>query len=399
MAGKNRISGGHFQDSEGVPLANGYITMELCTDAQATSGPSQVVGGLVLKINLDNNGNVADTIHVWPNDTLNPPNSCYLVDAFKQDGTRAWKTPQYQSVLSTPSPYDISVWVPTANGGCSGCSGDGCQILLQTDGANNTDQCALNLKTGANVTLTPDGAGGVTIASSASGSGILLQTDGVDNGDQAKLNLISGSGIDVSDGGSGNVTIAATPPNEPFTVNPAWWTSGDGSPFVYSPGAGQSGKFGTGTANEVKFWMIRIPYTIRVSKMSTALAATEASALVGYGVYSSDGTTKLLSWDSMDVSVSGTFGAKNTTISPVTLVAGVYIVAMSNSNAANTATTGGSYTTRGSSNGGDPWNNNGTIRAGVGANPSIAGVMPSSLGALSTSNALQDNLALILMEP
>lgn len=47
----------------------------------------------------------------------------------------------------------------------------GCNPLLQVNGTNNGLQSTLNLKAGSNVTLTDDGAGGVTIASSGGGGG------------------------------------------------------------------------------------------------------------------------------------------------------------------------------------------------------------------------------------
>lgn len=188
--------------------------------------------------------------------------------------------------------------------------------------------------------------------------------------------------------------IPFTLPN--FTAPPAWWSSGDGSPFSYEPAT--TGLFGTGTANQVKFWMIRIPYLISVSKLSTAIANAEptASKIAGYAVYSADGQTKLISWDNIDTS---TLGPHNLTLgSPVQLGAGVYCVGMSNANSANAASTGGAYSTRGSSTPGDPWNNNGTVRAGVGSNVMSGGVMPGSLGTLSVTSFLQVNLAVVTME-
>lgn len=180
-----------------------------------------------------------------------------------------------------------------------------------------------------------------------------------------------------------------------FEVAPMWWNNGDGSSFAYDPG--NNGNFGTGTANQVKFWMIRIPLPLKVTKLSTAIAGGEASGakICAFAVYSADGQTKLISWDNIDVSTNG---AKNTSISPVILPAGVYCVAMSNANAANATNTGGAYSTRGSSAAGDQWTNNGTIRQGVGTNSMSGGVMPSSLGTLTTSSFLQNHLAVVTME-
>lgn len=174
--GLNRIIGGAFQDAEGVPVASGYLTLELCSDTQSTNPLAQVVGGLEIRIPLDNNGNIADDAEVYANDTLNPASTCYLVEVFKNDGTRAWKSPQYQQVLSSPSPFDITAWTPGPNGGCGCGSGQGgglCPegILLQVDGINNVEQCQLNLAAGSNVTLTDQGNGTVTIASTGGSGG------------------------------------------------------------------------------------------------------------------------------------------------------------------------------------------------------------------------------------
>jgi len=83
-------------------------------------------------------------------------------------------------------------------------------LLLQTNGVNNTLQSVLNLIAGSNITLTPNGSGGVTIASSGSGSSILLQTEGVDNPVQNLLNLVAGTNMTITDDGAGNITFDAT---------------------------------------------------------------------------------------------------------------------------------------------------------------------------------------------
>lgn len=399
MPGKVQIINGRFQDAEGNPLASGYITMELCTDAQETSGPSQIVGGLILKIPLDNNGNVADTTMVWPNDVLNPPNSCYLVDAFKQNGTRAWKAPQYQMVLSNPSPYDISVWVPSANGGCGCGNGQGAGlctdgILFQTNGVNNGNQCKYNLVAGTGTTLADNGTGNITVTST--GAGIALKTNGVLNTSQSIENLIAGDGVTLVADSGGGTTITASGTTA-FESSPAWWGSGDGSPYAWSNSV--NGSFGTGTANQVKFWMIRIPYAIKVTRMDLRVLTGFAATLGGYAIYSSDGTTKFFSWDSIDTTTSIT----NRTItlgSPVILSPGVYIAACatSGSGASNPLTESG-YATGGSSEPSRAWNIGGVIRSGTCSNSMSAGTMPSTLGTLSLSAFIGTAVPLITMEP
>jgi hypothetical protein len=191
---------------------------------------------------------------------------------------------------------------------------------------------------------------------------------------------------------AGNGPYVYTPAT-PFQSVPAFWTCGMGGPFSYT--AGNFGLYGTGTANQVKFWTIELPFDLLVNKLAVSIVGTQASGVLGFAVYSKDGQTKLISWDNL----SGTSTAQaSTTLSPgVLLPAGVYIMATSNSLAGNQASTGGSYLTRGSGNTGDPWNINQT-RQGVGSNSMSGGVMPSSLGTLSTSSALQNNLPVISLE-
>lgn len=53
-----------------------------------------------------------------------------------------------------------------------GASGSG--VSLKTNGVANGSQTVLNLKDGSNITITDDGAGGITISSTGGGSGITI---------------------------------------------------------------------------------------------------------------------------------------------------------------------------------------------------------------------------------
>lgn len=59
--------------------------------------------------------------------------------------------------------------------------GGGSSILLQTNGVDNPDQNTLNLIAGTNITLAPDGSGGVTIDASGGGGETLAQTLAIGN--------------------------------------------------------------------------------------------------------------------------------------------------------------------------------------------------------------------------
>jgi hypothetical protein len=74
------------------------------------------------------------------------------------------------TVFNIPPNSDPTKWNLLAAGGSG--SGGGSNILLEVNGVAAGSQSLLNLKAGANVTVTDDGVGGVTIASTASGGGV-----------------------------------------------------------------------------------------------------------------------------------------------------------------------------------------------------------------------------------
>lgn len=208
MAGKNQIIGGAFQDFEGNVLANGYITMELSHDEQESVDPGEVVGGCNPRVPLDAKGNIAGTVLVWPNDQLNPANSYYTVNAYRRDGVRAWLAPQYQSVPSSPSPFNVGNWVPNNPPPASVGAPVG-SILLQNNGTNNESQAILNLEsTDSTVVITDEGNGNINLQAKA--TSILLQNNGTNNASQTKLNLEStDSSVTITDEGSGNINLQA----------------------------------------------------------------------------------------------------------------------------------------------------------------------------------------------
>lgn len=162
MSTKNQITGGGFQDALGNVLAGGYLMFELSQDAQV-NGTTQIAAGYTVRINLDSSGNVAtsSTQSIWPNDVLSPNGTFYLVSAYSAIGQLVWG-PNAQQVLSSPSPFNIGVWVPSSvNLGLGG--GGGTSITLQTNGTPNGSQTKLNLVSGTNIQLTDNGTGSVTI--------------------------------------------------------------------------------------------------------------------------------------------------------------------------------------------------------------------------------------------
>ena len=111
MSSTVELTGGAFQDSEGNPLANGYLLFELSQDAVANA-TDQICAGFKLMIKLDSSGNVitSPAQNVWPNDVLTPFGTFYMVSGYAASGELVWG-PNAQQVL-TPSPFDIGAWVP-----------------------------------------------------------------------------------------------------------------------------------------------------------------------------------------------------------------------------------------------------------------------------------------------
>lgn len=160
MATTNQIVGGGFQDFEGNPLAAGWLVLEMSHDEQANS-LTQIVAGLRIKIQLDTNGNIPTTpaLNVWPNDVLLPAGSFYTVEAFRSDGTRAWRAPQYWTILSSPSPFNVGTLIPTNPPVAGATLGT---LTLQTNGVNNGSQSRQNLRSlDGSITWTDNGTGDI----------------------------------------------------------------------------------------------------------------------------------------------------------------------------------------------------------------------------------------------
>lgn len=173
MAINNQIIGGNFMDPSGAPLANGYLILQLSQDEQSYI-PSEIGAGRKIRVDLDSTGNLPSSppVYVFANDALNPTNSWYSVSAYTADGQRVWG-PNTVQILSSPSPFNISNWVP--NSITSG-SAPAPIPTLETNGVKNGSQTLLNLVAGNGVAITDDGEGDITIAASGGGSGSLSGT-------------------------------------------------------------------------------------------------------------------------------------------------------------------------------------------------------------------------------
>jgi hypothetical protein len=203
----------------------------------------------------------------------------------------------------------------------------GTTTALQTDGVPNTLQSKLNLKSGANIILTPDALGGVSIAA----SGGAIGTGGV----------FAGVGI----------------------LNP-------GNQASYAA-LGADGTF--------QFYQFVLPIALTVSKVTADVYnAFAPTAKVSFGLYNASGALVL---DSGGFTVTGSSGTFQTrAITPVSLAVGTYfLVVGSVDHNTNTPTTTGStlFSTL--------WSGNTAKRTGTMAGIYAGGALPSTLGALTFS--------------
>lgn len=95
----------------------------------------------------------------------------------------------------------------------------GAPLVLETNYARNGSQTLLDLVAGANIVLSDNGAGDITISSTGGrGTALTLETNGTANGSQTLLNLVAGANITLIDDGAGNITIAITSPYPPTPI-------------------------------------------------------------------------------------------------------------------------------------------------------------------------------------
>lgn len=134
----------------------------------------------------------------------------------------------------------------------------------------------------------------------------------------------------------------------------------------------------TASANQVFVFQFTIEHAISIANIVCKIAAGNGNGdLWGYGIYSSDGNTKII--DSGAISTAAA-GLKSTAITPVILNPGTYFYAQTSSNinatSPYTATEVATVI---------PFMNQNRQRVGLAANASVAGVLPATLGAISNT--------------
>jgi hypothetical protein len=110
MSTTNTLTGGGFQDCLGNPLSNGLLILQLNQDTVVNTNV-YLCASDTFTIPLDENGNVSPTATIWPNDVMTPSTAFYYVSAYSATGELVYGPNNFQ-VISTPSPYPLSDWIP-----------------------------------------------------------------------------------------------------------------------------------------------------------------------------------------------------------------------------------------------------------------------------------------------
>jgi len=134
---------------------------------------------------------------------------------------------------------------------------------------------------------------------------------------------------------------------------------------------------------EVRAFQFVLPVAMTIGRVTVRNGAVVVGATLTVGIYSANGNTKLIDSGTFDCGVNA--NPKTNTFTAVTLPPGVYYFAHS----ASTQTT---LTANCLNNTNtlvlDMVNNQTTKKWGIAANAAVAGVLPSSLGAITASNAI-----------
>lgn len=241
----------------------------------------------------------------------------------------------------------------------------------------------------------------INVVLSNTGESVSIQVQAYGNGGAAPLSSAPTAGVRLPLGASGFGPSTNTG-GAMAIVSPGCWLTGSGCDYLVLSSPSSPGQFSiSGSAFTPKIWLVRFPFTMTVKSMNLRMnSLSPAASLSAFAVYSSVAPyTKLFAWDSIDTSNTSPGGGRIFTLpAPYTMGPGFYYYA-SAASVTSVFGTEGLYTTTGSSDSSRPWNTNGVIRTGSAANPmSAGGVMPATLGVLSSSTAFS-NCPLIALNP
>jgi hypothetical protein len=172
-ASKVQLTGGHFQDSEGNLLEDGYLLMKLNQDELVTD-VGQVCSGIEITIQLDASGDVVTSPaqSVWGNDQMSPINSYYRVKGYKANGQLAWG-PNNQQVIGDGGTFDVGTWTPNT---VLSWFPTLQELELQVNGVDNAVQTLFDLEDSDTVTFEDLGGGQVTAHASGSSVPTLIES-------------------------------------------------------------------------------------------------------------------------------------------------------------------------------------------------------------------------------
>jgi hypothetical protein len=360
-----------------------------------TVGGTSVCAGIEIKILLDSTGNVSTSPaqSIWGTDVMSPANAYYRVTGYSAVGQIAWG-PNNQQV-TTGTTFDLNTWTPNQ---VISWSPPVSTPILQTNSTNNATQTQLNLVQGTNISLTNVGAA-VTIAVTGITSTI-LQTNSVSNSVQSLLNVVAGANITLTAGTSGNVTISAA------NTGPTLAASATG-PFFIGPGimTGQlpsisaGGGLVAGVANAIRVCRFVLPVGMVIGRASWN-RISNANGVYSFGVYSADGSTKILD-SGVQSATSTTSSIVTSTFAGVSVAAGTYWFAQtdqSNSGGASVAVLNASYLTLLTGPSGSPPVAGARNIIGRSATASTSGVLPSSISVSSLTYDSDNTIAAVIWE-
>ena len=168
-------------------------------------------------------------------------------------------------------------------------------------------------------------------------------------------------------------------------------TAGEGGFLggIIYPNSAALGTETLGSANDVHVYQFVLPFRAVIRTIGFEVFTLEVGKLAGFGLYDVNGN-RLVHTGAVSTT---TTGRKFTSVTAVTVEPGVYFLAWTAD-----GTTFAYITQLNVSTGtlGNFWNQSAT-RIGVAANPSVAGVLPATLGAITAQVSVI--LPLVLYEP
>jgi hypothetical protein len=207
----------------------------------------------------------------------------------------------------------------------------------------------------------------------------VLEHNGVPNGNQGLLNLVAGTNVTIVDDGLGDITISSSGGGFGTPGVGGFWSAG--MPITSMFGTAPSAEPVGNSANQITVWQFTLLSQYTISAVSCPVVTGVGGATFNFGIYTTAGN-KLVDSGAINAATSAT-NPRNT-ITPVVLPIGTYYFAAS---ATSSSATAQSYPLN---SGGVSMENcinaAGSVKVGQAANPTAAGVMPSTLGTISVDS-------------